>query len=256
MSEYLANIEKHKNEIFSAHISPEHFDTHTHGSHQLTYIIGGTTYLESEGQSHFIPARHFVWIPAHTPHKFVHRIKKAFGVKNIYIPELPNLEDNFFKQVGIYPAPNILIEILTLTANNIIKKDTHLFSFIENFLFLLPELCQDKFKLVLPLSDNKKMIEILLFIQNNLEDEITLSLVANKFNMSTRSLSRLFQEHLEMTFLAYVKQSRIIRAIELLLEANLNIGEIAEQVGYKSIAAFSNAFLEMTKTRPTTFTKK
>ncbi|WP_410679445.1 helix-turn-helix domain-containing protein [Chryseobacterium sp. Y16C] len=43
---------------------------------------------------------------------------------------------------------------------------------------------------------------------------------------------------------------RIIRAMELIKDTDLNITEIAYEVGYSNISAFSNNFQQLTNMRP------
>lgn len=255
MANYLDEIYFHKDKIYTAHINPEDYDFHTHTGYQLTYIIGGTTYLIVDDLSYLIPTLHFVWIPPFTKHKFSHGQRKALSVYNIYAPPIKDSDDEFFNKVGIYPAPNILIEILKLTTNKIIRPESEEFVFLNSFFKLLPNIIEQNFEISLPISDKKPISDILQYILKNLDKTLSLSKISTKFNMSERTLSRIFISELQVTFLKYIKLARTIKAIELLLEGNCNITEISQQVGYKSIAAFSNAFLEMTKKRPTAFMK-
>lgn len=253
MKNYLEDIALHKNNIYTAHIEPEDYDFHTHSGYQLTYIIGGTTYLIINGMSYLIPTRHFVWIPPNTNHKFTHGLRKALSVYNIYAPIIEQHNNTFFDRIGIYPAPNILIEILKTTTNKIITTEDEEFKFLNSFFKLLPKLIDHSFEMSLPIAETKPIVDISYYILNNLDQKLSLSFIAKKFNISERTLSRLFLSQLQTTFLKYIKLARTIKAIELLLEDNNNITEIAQKVGYSSIASFSNAFVQMTNKRPTDF---
>ncbi len=55
-------------------------------------------------------------------------------------------------------------------------------------------------------------------------------------------LSRLFSKELGMTIPQYVRQIRIERAAELLLDGRHNVTEAATEVGYSSLSHFSKAF--------------
>ena len=74
--------------------------------------------------------------------------------------------------------------------------------------------------------------------------------------MSVRSLTRLFQTKLHITFVQYLKMLRIIRAMELIKDTDLNMTQIAYAIGYSNIAAFSNNFQQLTNMRPTEFRLK
>ncbi|WP_262897879.1 MULTISPECIES: helix-turn-helix domain-containing protein [unclassified Pedobacter] len=46
---------------------------------------------------------------------------------------------------------------------------------------------------------------------------------------------------------------RIIRAMEIINDTNLNMTEIAYEIGYSNISAFSNNFHQLTNMRPNEF---
>jgi AraC-like DNA-binding protein len=48
---------------------------------------------------------------------------------------------------------------------------------------------------------------------------------------------------------------RMIKAMELLMGSEKNISEVAYEVGYSSIAAFSNTFQQLVNMRPSEFQK-
>jgi len=255
MIDLLQKVDSLNEEILSIHIAPESFDFHAHRLHQLTYIIGGTTYLETRQYSYLVPARHFVWIPANYEHKFTHKSKSPTSVYSLYVPIHDEMTQLFFEEIGLYPAPVLLIEILKMISNQIMGKNTIPYNFVLNYLLLLPQSISNKLKIALPISSNNKMNDITHFINQNLDKELTLDSIANKFNMSTRTLIRQFKIHMQISCLQYIKQARMVKAIELLLDDDLNVNEIAYHVGYKSISAFSNAFKEIMHTRPTDFAK-
>ncbi|WP_448635782.1 helix-turn-helix transcriptional regulator [Pedobacter panaciterrae] len=86
-----------------------------------------------------------------------------------------------------------------------------------------------------------------------MNENLTLEATASQWGMSVRSLTRLFQAKLHITFIQYVKMLRIIRAMELIKGTSLNMTEIAYEIGYSSISAFSNNFHQLTNMRPTEF---
>ncbi|WP_223608225.1 helix-turn-helix transcriptional regulator [Chryseobacterium sp. OSA05B] len=90
-------------------------------------------------------------------------------------------------------------------------------------------------------------------LRNSLTENITLEETAKQWGISVRSLIRLFQTKLHITFIQYIKMLRIIRAMELIKDSNLNMTEIAYEIGYSDISAFSNNFYQLTNMRPSQF---
>jgi AraC-like DNA-binding protein len=71
----------------------------------------------------------------------------------------------------------------------------------------------------------------------------SLSEIALAAGLSPFQMSRLFYRVNGVSIPEYIRRRRVEAAEELLKSTQRNIGEIAVQVGYKSMAAFSRAFL-------------
>lgn len=88
---------------------------------------------------------------------------------------------------------------------------------------------------------DEDILQIQLWIKNNLDKSINIANLAEQFNMSTRSLNRRFKEATGKSPLTYIQDIRITTASDLLQSSNLGIGDIAEKVGY-DINSFSRLF--------------
>lgn len=80
------------------------------------------------------------------------------------------------------------------------------------------------------------------YIEHNYRQKLTLSDVAEKTFVSQWHLSKLLNRHLEQNFSEILNGVRIREAKELLKDASLRIGDIAEEVGFVDIAHFSRVF--------------
>ncbi|PRZ27813.1 helix-turn-helix domain-containing protein [Flavobacterium granuli] len=230
---------------------------HSHNKHQLTYVEGGAVYLKTKDNSYFLPARHFVWIPAGMEH-FIELKTSISMIRNIYIPP-PILNSNtFFSKMGIYPAPNLILEMILFTENwsgNIFEKEKNKYQYIRTLGNVIGDMSKNPLPVVLPTTTNERLSPILAHIHQNLNQPLLLKNTAILFGFSSRSLSRLFRTDLDISFLQYVKLTRIIRSMEKLLQTEMSISEIAYASGYNSPATFSNTFYNLVKTRPVDFRK-
>lgn len=94
-------------------------------------------------------------------------------------------------------------------------------------------------------SKSRRIIEpIEQYIQAHLAEEITLREIANKFSYSANHMGFLFKEQTGESFNDYLVRNRMEKARNLLQEPTLKIYEVADQVGYKSLAYFSRLFRE------------
>ena len=85
-------------------------------------------------------------------------------------------------------------------------------------------------------------------------NDINLDLVAKKLNTTRHNASQIINEHFEVSFHEFVNQFRIAEAKEL-LEGNkeLNIIDIAYEVGYNNKVTFNKAFKKATQLTPTEY---
>ncbi len=83
---------------------------------------------------------------------------------------------------------------------------------------------------------------IVYYLEQNMEQSLTLSDASRFAGWSARHLQRIFLKHTGQTFGAFVQHLRIRKSCEMLRGSTLKIGAIAELVGYRSIDAFNAAF--------------
>ena len=81
------------------------------------------------------------------------------------------------------------------------------------------------------------------FVSADLDGDVSLERVASKLYLSPAYLSRLFREESGQTFLDYVTETRMDRAIGLLISCpDLSVAEVARLVGYDDPKYFSRVF--------------
>ncbi|TCC87448.1 helix-turn-helix domain-containing protein [Pedobacter hiemivivus] len=230
------------------------FRHHKHTKGQLTYVEGGVIFLYTNDKSYFLPARHYLWIPAGIEHHLEHRYKSTV-IRNIYFNTTDIENHPFFDHIGIYPVNNLLLEMIKFSENwnGNISPGTHEYGFLNAIKNILPVISKHPLPIVVPTTDNARLRPALIYIHTHLADELTLSIIASATGFSERTLSRTFQASLKISFFQYLKLVRITKAMEKLLETDLTISEIAYEVGYDSISSFSNTFYKMTGQRPSTF---
>lgn len=83
--------------------------------------------------------------------------------------------------------------------------------------------------------------KILAYIDNNLNQKITLGEASKHFFISERSISREFQKHLGISFYHYVTQRRMLMAQNLIYQ-DIPLEEICQRVGYGDYPTFYRAF--------------
>src|SRR6202165_4095642 len=81
--------------------------------------------------------------------------------------------------------------------------------------------------------------------------------LAREVGTSARTLSRLFSSQTQLSFKSWCQRARIAAAIErLAMETNVPVKQLASDLGYASVPAFSHAFRQVTGKTPTEFSGK
>jgi AraC-like DNA-binding protein len=81
--------------------------------------------------------------------------------------------------------------------------------------------------------------------------------LAHAVGTSARTLSRLFAAETQLSFKSWCQRARIAAAIEKMsMEANVSVKQLASDLGYASVPAFSHAFRQVTGKTPTEFSAK
>ncbi len=93
------------------------------------------------------------------------------------------------------------------------------------------------------------------FIESNYTDTLTLNEIANASMLSENHLIRNFKSIFGHSPFQYVSKLRILKAIKLLKQTNLNISEIANSLGYSSLGNFSYFFKKEVGASPTDLRK-
>ena len=88
------------------------------------------------------------------------------------------------------------------------------------------------------------------------EEEITLSLLADKVGYSENYLGRKFKAEMHMPINAYLRKARVEKAKMLLLFTNESIQDIADELHFCSQSYFAEAFRKETGLSPLEYRDK
>ena len=88
------------------------------------------------------------------------------------------------------------------------------------------------------------------YINNHIEERLSLNDVAAVFGLSPNYLSALFKKTCNVGFSEYITQGKVAKAKSMLLEQELKIYEVAEQLGFESAFYFSKVFKKVEGVSP------
>jgi AraC-like DNA-binding protein len=254
----LPEINKQKDSVFVMHEKSEKLiPLHKHAKGQLSYVEGGLAYITTQNKTYVVPARHYFWIPQ----GMVHELEVSSSgtvLQSLYFYSTDDHSQDFYGNLGIYPASELLIQMIKYTerwdGRHVSGKDSN-FEFLVALKKLLPTLNKVSLPIILPKTNHELMQKIIKYLEKNIGNRLVMGEVSKRFAISERSLSRLFRSTLQISFLQYVKTLRMVTAIELIMKTSKPISEIAYSVGYSAVGPFSDAFCDFTLSRPSDFRK-
>ncbi len=88
------------------------------------------------------------------------------------------------------------------------------------------------------------------YIDENYFEDLTLSSLAEKFNVESSYFSRMFRQEMGENLILYITKKRIEKARSYIANADINLTEIAFMVGYNDYSYFNRVFKKNTGLSP------
>lgn len=226
-------------------------DTHEHDRIQLLHTLSGVIHVNTEEGVYVIPPSKGIWIPEHKKHAItIHGNVEARGV---FITPFARADLNL--PCSMVAISQLLSELMNqaLDITGEILPHTRNERLLELILDELRFLKELPFQLPMPQSSVLK--SICNDILNNFSEGASLEMLSQKYHMSSKTLSRLFQKEMKMTFSIWVIQAKLLKALTD-LEMKKPILNIALDLGYESSSAFSYMFKREMGVTPTAYLSK
>lgn len=145
-----------------------------------------------------------------------------------------------------------------------IKNDTGIRSLIEFLTLLLSLLEHTNYKVlsnhklldVYDYNQEYKIKKIINYITENYHTNVSMTEIAEKFDMTRNQFSRYFKKSTGNNYTYFVNHLRVNRACKLLAETDKYISTICYSVGYNNVANFNRRFYEIKQMTPTQYRNK
>lgn len=229
----------------------EHVLPHTHPWGQLTYTSNGVLTVVTEVGKFVIPPNKALWLPPHTVHETYCRFGGQF--RSVYI------DNQFVERIGDEVKTvevSDLLRSLILTVCEwpldyaITEKRSRL---LKVFIDTLEEAPENQ--LMMPLTSDPRILPIVSELLAEPGNNKTLTQWGEHVGASARTINRLFQAHLNMSFSAWRQKLKALKAVEM-LAANVPHQQIAEQLGFESDSAFNTSFKKQFGVSPGQYAKQ
>lgn len=99
-------------------------------------------------------------------------------------------------------------------------------------------------------TNNQLFNDILEFVNENYDKNIGLSDCGRHFHLSSNYITRMFKKYTGLSYITYINELKIKKAVELLKDTDFSIKEVAQKVGYNNLNYFYKNFNMITGVTP------
>jgi AraC-like DNA-binding protein len=210
---------------------------HTHKRAQLAFAKSGVMVMATREGDWVVPPHRALWLPAGTEHSL--RASTALAMRTLYIdmaaaPAMPDA-------VRVIDVSPLLRELILAAAALPVLWDEsartqRVMALILDEIRVLPDL-----PLGLPRPGDPRLARLCDAILAAPGEDWTLAGAAGRVGASGRTLARLAQRELGMSFAAWLRRARLLAALERLARGD-SVTAVTLDSGYDSPSAFAQMF--------------
>jgi|SRR5581483_11063908 len=217
----------------AGYVVPSHF----HDRDQLVYATRGVMTVRTRSGTWVVPPQRAVWIPAAIPHTIT--MSGVVAMRTLYLK--PRLAKSLPRDCCVINVSSLLKELIlhacTIHAlKRSVKWQMHLIAVILHQLEAVKTV-----PLQLPHLSDPRLVRIAKILANDCRDPRTLAQLCKGTGAGKRSVERLFEKEIGMTFGKWRQQLRLMQAMRLLAEG-AKVTHAALECGYSTPSAFTAMF--------------
>ena len=230
-------------------------DTHMHREAQLVYAGRGTMQVTTPKGRWLVPPDRAVWVPAQLAHSI--DVLADIDMRTLYF-DLAWLareqQDAGLTQEFVVHVSRLLHETILALFDG--RNDRDRTALLIRLALLELHQAEDSATFI-PLPREPRCRRAASIVLGNPTALHEIETLAREVGTSARTLSRLFASETQLSFKSWCQRARIAAAIERLsTDTNVSIKQVAGELGYASLPAFSHAFRQVTGRTPTDFLQK
>jgi AraC-like DNA-binding protein/quercetin dioxygenase-like cupin family protein len=230
-------------------------DTHLHREAQLVYAAEGTMQVTTPKGRWLVPPDRAVWVPALLEHSI--DVLADIEMRTLYFDlkwlarqdRSEELDTEYVVRVS-----RLLHETILALFDG--RNDTGRTEVLVRLALLELHEAEDSATFI-PLPHEPRCRRAADIVLDDPTGAHEIEALARTVGTSARTLSRLFASETQLSFKSWCQRARIAAAIQKLsTEADVSVKQLASDLGYASVPAFSHAFRQVTGKTPTEFSAK
>ncbi|ORB65764.1 AraC family transcriptional regulator [Mycolicibacterium tusciae] len=227
---------------------------HSHEVHQIEYALHGVVEVETDSAHYLLPPQQAAWIPAGLEHQAVMNP----DVKTVAVMFDPTLVATPGDRARILAVSPLIREMMIYGLRWQIDRadgDAQSDGFFRTLANLVAEALDHEAPLSLPTSEHPIVAAAMTYTKAHLAS-VSAGEVSRAVSVSERTLRRLFQDTLGLSWRTYLLHARMLRAMALLAAPGQSVQETASAVGFDSLSSFTRAFTQFCGETPSTYRKR
>ena len=230
----------------AGHVIPSHF----HDRDQLVYASRGVMTVRTRDGTWVVPTHRAVWIPAAVPHTIT--MSGTVAMRTLYLRL--RLARALPRGCCVVNVPPLLRELILsacklASLTKTIPGHAHLIDVIVDQVKAI-----EMVPLQLPNPSDPRALRVAAVLIADPSDRRPLTQICKAAGASRRTVERLFQEDMGITFGKWRQQLRLMQAMRLLAEG-AKVTHAALESGYSTPRAFISMFRKALGTTPTLYFK-
>jgi AraC-like DNA-binding protein len=230
-------------------------DTHMHREAQLVYAACGVMQVTTPKGRWLVPPDRAVWVPARLAHAI--DVLADIDMRTLYfdVNWLAQQErSESLRREYVVRVSRLLHEAILALFDG--REDPERAAVLVKLALLELHEAEDSTTFI-PLPHEPRCRRAADIVLRDPTGSHEIETLARAVGTSVRTLSRLFATETQLSFKSWCQRARIAAAIErLTMEAGVSVKQLASDLGYASVPAFSHAFRQVTGKTPTEFADK
>ncbi|MFT3982827.1 MAG: AraC family transcriptional regulator [Lachnospiraceae bacterium] len=236
---------------------------HMHRYHEFYFFLEGEVSIRIEDQMRSLKPGDIVLIPPQVSHQAVihnpgipYR-RFVLWVSEEYCGRLRELSEDYLyfiryvSDTGNYIIHNEVAAFNTIQAKVFqlleeiqgqrFGRDVRIALGINGLIMHLNRILYEQRHLKYPEEGNNLYRNLIYYIEEHLEEELTLDRIATEFFVSKYHISHIFKDNMGVSLHQYILKKRLYACKEALL-GNVNIGGVYQTFGFRDYSSFYRAF--------------
>jgi AraC-like DNA-binding protein len=227
---------------------------HFHDVHEIEYACRGVVEVKTQAGHYLLPPHQSAWIPAGLQHQTT---LHADG-RTLAVLLEPRLVPAAGDRVRIIAVSALLREMMLYSVRWPISRTesgVEADSFFQALGYVVADALEDERPLNLPVSADPVVTAATDYTRAHL-DRVAVSDVTRAAGVSERTLRRIFNTHLGMSWRSYLLRARVLRSMALLSQPDRSVLEVSIAVGFDDVGAFARSFARHCGETPSAYKRR